>query len=45
MKEGRLSLSWCPGGELGVGVSAAVGLLGVWVVGVCLRAERCLSNL
>ena len=36
VKEGGLSLSWCPGGELGARRSAVVGLLGVGVVGVCL---------
>ena len=30
---GRLSRSWSPRGELGVGVDAAVGFLGVGVVG------------
>ena len=29
----RLSLSWSPTGELGVGVGATVGFLGVGVVG------------
>ena len=29
----RLSLSWSPRGELGVGVDTAVGFLGVGVVG------------
>ena len=29
----RLSLSWSPRGELGVGVGPAVGFLGVGVVG------------
>ena len=33
VKESRLLLSWCPGGELGAGVGAAVGLLGAGVVG------------
>ena len=32
MKESRLSLSWCSGGELEAGVDAAVGLLGAGVV-------------
>ena len=32
-KGSRLSLSWSPRGELGVGVGAAVGFLGVGVVG------------
>ena len=33
----RLSLSWSPRGELGVGVGAAVGFLGVGWWGVSLR--------
>ena len=44
MKESCLSLSWCPGGEFGAGVGAAVGLLGAGVVGVCLHTGCGLSD-
>ena len=37
MKESRLSLSWCPGGELGAGVGAAVGFWGRMWWGMSLR--------
>ena len=46
--EGRLSFaSWCPGGELRVGGwgNAVVGLLGEWMVGLCLRSGCGLSDL
>ena len=39
MNERRLSLFWCPGGELGAGVSAVVGLLGAGVVGYVLALD------
>ena len=42
MKESRLSLSWCLGGELGTGVSAAVRLLGVGCVfGLDMASVTC----
>ena len=31
--------SWCPGGELGAGVGAAVGLLGARVVGYAFALD------
>ena len=37
MKESRLSLSWYPGGELGAGVGATVGLLEAGWWGMSLR--------
>ena len=42
MKESRLSLSWCPGGEFGAGVGAAVGLLGAGVVGYVFAKDMVL---
>ena len=45
MKESRLSLSWCLGGELGAGVGAAVGLLVAGVRGGSRPVYKVCTNL